>query len=60
MVKPLIELGAELDGFKIGECVHQGGAGGHAVEVVDVEDHRARPACVQGGPVIGASHAVIT
>src|SRR6185436_19669435 len=25
MVKPLIEPGAELDGFKIGECVHQGG-----------------------------------
>ena len=25
MVKPLIEPGAELDGFTIGECVHQGG-----------------------------------
>src|SRR6187200_3070183 len=25
MVKPLIEQGAELDGFIIGECVHQGG-----------------------------------
>src|SRR3954466_3536850 len=25
MVKPLIEPGAQLDGFTIGECVHQGG-----------------------------------
>ena len=25
MVKPLIEQGAQLDGFTIGECVHQGG-----------------------------------
>src|SRR3954462_6173467 len=25
MVKPLIEQGAQLDGFTVGECVHQGG-----------------------------------
>src|SRR6187549_1100203 len=25
MAKPVIESGAELDGFTIGECVHQGG-----------------------------------
>jgi serine/threonine protein kinase len=25
MVKPLIEPGAQLDGFTVGECVHQGG-----------------------------------
>jgi len=25
MAKPVIATGAELDGFAIGECVHQGG-----------------------------------